>query len=95
MDFRVGEPWGKTALVTGWAASDQQFQPENIVNYYTSSYIGLQRRFSENGMYGLSRKIFAPGGLSGHATALRRTAPRRPGRFFPDPELESGGDGLI
>jgi hypothetical protein len=47
VDFRVGEPWGKTALVTGWAASDQQFQPENIVNYYTSSYIGLQRRFSD------------------------------------------------
>ena len=47
VDFRVGAPWGKTALVTGWAASDQQFQPENNVNYYTSSYIGLQRRFSE------------------------------------------------
>jgi tetratricopeptide (TPR) repeat protein len=47
VDFRVGEPWGKTALITGWAANDQQFQPENIVNYYTSSYIGLQRRFSE------------------------------------------------
>ena len=29
VDFRVGQPWGKTALVTGWAASDQQFQPEN------------------------------------------------------------------
>jgi hypothetical protein len=47
VDFRVGEPWGKTALVTGWAASDQQFQPENIVNYYTSSYVGLERRFSD------------------------------------------------
>jgi tetratricopeptide (TPR) repeat protein len=47
VDFRVGEPWGKTALVTGWAANDQQFQPENTVNYYTSSYIGLERRFSD------------------------------------------------
>ena len=47
VDFRVGEPWGKTALVTGWAASDQQFQPKNIVNYYTSSYVGLERRFSD------------------------------------------------
>jgi tetratricopeptide (TPR) repeat protein len=47
VDFRVGQPWGKTALVTGWAASDQQFQPENIVNFYTSSYIGLERRFSD------------------------------------------------
>jgi hypothetical protein len=47
VDFRVGQPWGKTALVTGWAASDQQFQPENIVNFYTSSYVGLERRFSD------------------------------------------------
>ena len=47
VDFRVGEPWGKTALVTGWGASDQQFQPENTENYYTSSYIGLQRQFSQ------------------------------------------------
>jgi tetratricopeptide (TPR) repeat protein len=47
VDFRVGEPWGKTALVTGWAANDLQFQPENIVNFYTSSYIGLDHRFSD------------------------------------------------
>jgi tetratricopeptide (TPR) repeat protein len=47
LDFRVGEPWGKTALVTGWAANDQQFQPENTVNFYTSSYIGLDHRFSD------------------------------------------------
>jgi tetratricopeptide (TPR) repeat protein len=47
VDFRVGQPWGKTALVTGWAASDQQFQPENRVNFYTISYVGLERRFSD------------------------------------------------
>jgi hypothetical protein len=47
IDFRVGEPWGKTALVTGWGASDQLFTPENTENYYTSSYLGLERRFSE------------------------------------------------
>jgi hypothetical protein len=47
VDFRVGQPWGKTALVTGWAANDQQFQPENRVNFYTTSYIGLERRFSD------------------------------------------------
>ena len=27
IDFRVGAPWGKTALVTGWGANDQQFSP--------------------------------------------------------------------
>lgn len=47
VNFRVGEPWGKTALVTGWAANDQQFTPENIEDYYTSSYIGISHRFSD------------------------------------------------
>jgi hypothetical protein len=47
IDFKVGRPWGRTALVTGWSANDQQYQPENVVNYYASSYIGLQHRFGE------------------------------------------------
>ena len=45
IDFRVGAPWGKTALVTGWGASNQKFSPTGNENYYTSSYIGLERRF--------------------------------------------------
>ena len=48
-DFRVGAPWGNTALVTGWGRTDQQF-PSQVFgfseNYFTSSYIGLSRRFS-------------------------------------------------
>ncbi len=48
-DFRVGAPWGRTALVTGWGRTDQQF-PSQVLgfseNYFTSSYIGLSRRFS-------------------------------------------------
>ena len=47
LDFRVGAPWGKTALVTGWGANDQLFKPVNNENYYTSSYIGIEHRFSE------------------------------------------------
>lgn len=47
VDFRVGQPWGKTALVTGWGANDQLFTPDNFENYYTSSYIGIERRFGE------------------------------------------------
>lgn len=46
IDFRVGAPWGKTALLTGWAAEDQKFTPAHIEDYYTSSYIGLEHRFS-------------------------------------------------
>ncbi len=47
VDFRVGEPWGKTALVTGWGASEQTFSPDGYKNHYTSSYIGFERRFSD------------------------------------------------
>ena len=47
IDFRVGAPWGKTALVTGWGASKQQFSPVHFENYLTSSYLGIERRFGE------------------------------------------------
>ncbi len=47
INFRVGEPWGKTALVTGWGSNDQLFSPVAIEDYYTASYIGLTHRFSE------------------------------------------------
>jgi len=45
VNFRVGEPWGKTALVTGWGSNHQTFTPSNYENYYTSSYVGLERSF--------------------------------------------------
>lgn len=47
IDFRVGAPWGKTALITGWGANKQTFTPQPYQNYYTASYIGLDRRFSQ------------------------------------------------
>jgi hypothetical protein len=40
IDFRVGAPWGKTALVVGWGSNDQQFSPVHFEDYLTSSYIG-------------------------------------------------------
>jgi len=49
INFRVGMPWGKTALITGWNATDQRFdssQLGNSRNFYSSTYIGLSRRFS-------------------------------------------------
>jgi tetratricopeptide (TPR) repeat protein len=45
VDFRVGAPWGKTTLVTGWGANKQQFNPQTLEDFYTSSYIGLERHF--------------------------------------------------
>jgi len=51
LDFRVGAPWSKTALVAGWGATDQNFdsnQLGNGENYFTSSYIGLSRGFGKH-----------------------------------------------
>jgi len=48
IDFRVGSPWGRTALLTGWGESKQTFSPVNYQNYFTSSYIGLDRRFGDH-----------------------------------------------
>lgn len=47
VDFRVGRPWGRTALVTGWGARDEQFHPAIREVYYTSAYLGMEHRFSE------------------------------------------------
>jgi tetratricopeptide (TPR) repeat protein len=46
-DFRVGRPWGKTALITGWGARDEQFFPLTREFYYTSAYIGIEHKVSE------------------------------------------------
>jgi len=47
VDFRVGAPWGKTALVTGWGANDEKISPAGFEDYFTSSYLGIDRRFGE------------------------------------------------
>jgi len=47
LNFRVGRPWGKTALVTGWGGRDDRFSPVISEDYYTSAYLGLDHRFSE------------------------------------------------
>ena len=47
LNFQVGAPWSRTALITGWGMNDQNFDPVGIEDYYTSSYIGLQRQFGQ------------------------------------------------
>lgn len=47
IDFTVGRPWGKTALVTGYIIRDLQFNPVVSEFFSTSSYIGLQRQFGQ------------------------------------------------
>ena len=42
--FKVGRPWGKTALITGYGARDVLFRPLIREYYTTDAYIGAQRR---------------------------------------------------
>ena len=45
IDFTVGRPWAKTALVTGYTVRDLVFNPVVSEFFSTSSYIGFQRQF--------------------------------------------------
>jgi tetratricopeptide (TPR) repeat protein len=45
VEFTVGRPWSRTALLTGYSARDLLFRPTIEEYFNTASYIGLQRRF--------------------------------------------------
>jgi tetratricopeptide (TPR) repeat protein len=45
IEFQVGRPWGRTALLTGYEARDMLFRPLIREYYTTDSYIGVQRKF--------------------------------------------------
>jgi tetratricopeptide (TPR) repeat protein len=45
LDFRVGRPWDRTALLTGYNAVDLLFGPSIKEYYQTISYAGLEHRF--------------------------------------------------
>jgi tetratricopeptide (TPR) repeat protein len=45
LDFRVGRPWGKTALLTGYNARDLLFGPSVHEYYQTITYAGMERQF--------------------------------------------------
>lgn len=47
IDFTVGRPWGKTALLTGYSGRDLVFHPRQLEFYTTSAYVGLQRKFTK------------------------------------------------
>lgn len=47
VEFRVGRPWGKTALLTGYSIDDLQFNPLIREYFSTTSYVGLQRKFGQ------------------------------------------------
>lgn len=45
VNFRVGRPWSKTALITGWSLNDQTFSPGGIEDHFTTAYVGLDHHF--------------------------------------------------
>jgi tetratricopeptide (TPR) repeat protein len=45
LDFRVGRPWSKSALLAGYNGRDLLFGPSVHEYYQTISYVGLQRGF--------------------------------------------------
>jgi tetratricopeptide (TPR) repeat protein len=75
LSFRVGRPWGKTGLVTGWGARDARFSPVISEDYHTSAYVGLECMVSPRFKFTVvaehlrAWRIF--GGASAIAQALR------------------------
>jgi tetratricopeptide (TPR) repeat protein len=47
LEFTVGRPWGRTAMVTGYSVRDLHFNPLVRQYFSTSTYAGLQRTFGE------------------------------------------------
>jgi hypothetical protein len=45
IDFTVGRPWGRTALITGYMVRDLLFRPTIAEYFTTSAYAGIQRKF--------------------------------------------------
>ncbi|HSE50439.1 MAG TPA: tetratricopeptide repeat protein, partial [Terriglobales bacterium] len=47
LEFRVGRPWGRNALITGYSARDLQFDPLIREYFTTSTWIGYERKFGD------------------------------------------------
>ncbi|HZQ19516.1 MAG TPA: tetratricopeptide repeat protein [Terriglobales bacterium] len=48
IEFQVGRPWAKTALLTGYEVRDILFRPLIREYYTTDSYVGVQRKFGSS-----------------------------------------------
>lgn len=60
VEFTVGRPWGRTALVTGYQARDVLFRPRNVAQpytdaeyYTTSTYAGIRRKIGSSWTAGI------------------------------------------
>ena len=48
LNFRVGRPWGKTALITGYGVRDILFRPFIREYFTTDMHLGVQRKFGKD-----------------------------------------------
>jgi tetratricopeptide (TPR) repeat protein len=48
LNFEVGRPWGRTALLTGYQVRDLQFHPIIREFFSTATYVGAQHRFGKD-----------------------------------------------
>lgn len=48
VEFHVGRPWAKTALITGYEGRDILFRPLIREYYTTDAYAGIQRKFGSS-----------------------------------------------
>jgi tetratricopeptide (TPR) repeat protein len=48
LEFVVGRPWGRNAMLTGYTVRDIQFNPAIREFFTTSTYAGLQHTFGQN-----------------------------------------------
>jgi hypothetical protein len=46
VEFTVGRPWGRTSLLAGYSVRDLLFNPVIVEYFNTSSYVGLQQKFT-------------------------------------------------
>ncbi len=84
LDFRLGRPWGKTALLTGWNALDLLFKPSADQYYQTISYAGVERRFGSRFRASAIAEFLRAWRIEGNEYAIAQTL--RP-RFGLDAEL--------
>ena len=86
IDFRVGRPWGKTALLTGYSAVDLLFGPSIHEYYQTISYAGLQRRLGSRIRASAVAEFLRAWRVEGDQYAIAQTL--RP-RFTLDDEINA------
>ena len=84
LDFRVGRPWGKTALLTGYSGVDLQFKLTIQEYYQTISYAGLEHRFGPRIRASAVAEFLRAWRVEGNEYAIAQTL--RP-RFALDDEL--------